>query len=141
MRLGRTPAGIVLVAMAVSVAGCSSGDSAAPAPTVTVTEPAPAAPSVAATPTLQPSTPPVEVPTAAQATITVPPGIGLDYQQAQDLWRGVGLSVMPATDATGANRIPVLDSNWVVLAQDPAAGAVVPAGSSITATVKKYSDG
>lgn len=34
-----------------------------------------------------------------------------------------------------ANRLPVIDSNWVVLAQDPKAGAVVDADTFITATV------
>ncbi|WP_213004595.1 PASTA domain-containing protein [Paractinoplanes toevensis] len=74
------------------------------------------------------------------AKIKVPPGVGLDYQSAQDLWRSAGLHVAPAEDATGANRIPVIDSNWVVVSQDPKAGSMVEAGSFITATVKKDSD-
>jgi hypothetical protein len=72
--------------------------------------------------------------------ITVPNGVGLDYQAAQDLWRAAGLHVAPAVDATGANRLPVIDSNWVVLSQDPKAGSTVAADSMITATVKKFSD-
>jgi beta-lactam-binding protein with PASTA domain len=70
----------------------------------------------------------------------VPDGVGSNYQDAQDLWRAAGLHVLPAIDATGANRIPIIDSNWYVLAQDPAAGTVVPMDSFITATVKKYTD-
>lgn len=72
--------------------------------------------------------------------IVVPDGVGMNYQDAQDLWRSAGLIVAPATDATGANRLPFLDSNWVVLAQDLTPGDRVPADSMITATVKKYSD-
>lgn len=72
--------------------------------------------------------------------VVVPNGIGLNYQQAQDLWRGSGLVVLPAIDATGANRLPVLDRNWVVLAQKPAPGSKVDVGAEITATVKKYTD-
>jgi hypothetical protein len=72
--------------------------------------------------------------------ILVPNGVGADYQTAQDLWRGAGLHVAPAIDATGANRLPVIDSNWVVLAQDPPANTEVDAGTFITATVKKYTD-
>jgi hypothetical protein len=71
----------------------------------------------------------------------VPNGVGLDYQSAQDLWRAAGLHVAPAIDATGAHRLPVIDSNWVVLSQDLKAGKKVAAGSLITAKVKKYSDG
>jgi len=73
--------------------------------------------------------------------LKVPNGVGLDYQSAQDLWRSAGLHVMIATDATGAHRLPLIDSNWVVLAQDLKAGSKVPTDSFITATVKKYSDG
>jgi len=70
----------------------------------------------------------------------VPNGVGLDYQSAQDRWRAAGLIVAPAKDATGENRIPVIDANWVVVSQDPRAGTTVDAGSVITATVKKDSD-
>jgi hypothetical protein len=76
----------------------------------------------------------------ANATIVVPDGVGKDYQTAQDIWRAAGLHVAPAHDATGANRLPVIDSNWVVLAQDPKAGTRVDKGSFIKATVKKYTD-
>ena len=72
--------------------------------------------------------------------IRVPNGVGMNYQDAQDLWRSQGLLVMPAEDATGANRMPVLDSGWVVLSQSPAAGTTVEEGGDITATVKKYTD-
>jgi hypothetical protein len=65
----------------------------------------------------------------------------MDYQSAQDLWRAAGRHVAPAIDATGAHRLPVIDANWVVLAQDPQAGTVVDVGTFITATVKKYTDG
>ena len=77
---------------------------------------------------------------SAAAKITVPNGVGLNYQKAQDLWRAAGLVVARAHDATGANRIPVIDSNWVVVSQDLKPGTKVPSGSTITATVKKYTD-
>jgi hypothetical protein len=51
------------------------------------------------------------------------------------------LHVAPATDATGAHRLPVIDATWVVVSQDLKAGSKVPEDSFITATVKKYSDG
>lgn len=73
--------------------------------------------------------------------VTVPNGVGLNYQDAQDAWRAAGLHVAPAHDATGANRVPVLDANWVVLSQDLEPGSKVAADSFITATIKKYTDG
>jgi hypothetical protein len=105
----------------------TSAAQATQSPTTQVTEKAP--PPAAAT------TPP------AAAEIAVPNGVGLNYQAAQDLWRAAGLHVMPAHDATGADRLPIIDSNWVVVAQDLKAGTHVPADSLITATVKKYTDG
>ena len=78
--------------------------------------------------------------TPKTAKIEVPSGVGLDYQSAQDRWRAAGLHVAPAKDATGANRIPVIDANWVVVSQSPKAGSVVADGSFITATVKKDTD-
>ncbi|MBB4751992.1 PASTA domain-containing protein [Actinoplanes lobatus] len=85
-------------------------------------------------PTKKASTP------SAASKVKVPNGVGMDYQSAQDLWRAAGLHVAPATDATGAHRLPLIDANWVVLAQDLKAGKKVPSDSFITATVKKYSD-
>ena len=98
---------------------------------------------VPAATTGQESTPIVGATTASTTTgemIVVPNGVGLDYQSAQDIWRAAGLHVAPAIDALGAHRLPVIDSNWVVLSQDPEAGAVVQRDSFITATVKKYTD-
>ncbi len=120
-----------------------------PAPTVTVAAP-PATVTATATVTVTPSRPPAAAPatpapqatqpTGASSSITVPDAVGRDYQRAQDLWRAAGLHVMPANDALGANRLPVIDSNSVVLSKNPAAGSTVPRDSAITATIKKYTD-
>jgi PASTA domain. len=113
-------------------AGTVSASVVGPAQTETVP--------VVSTASQEPSSP-VDAPAPTlDEMIVVPNGVGLDYQSAQDLWRAAGLHVLPAKDALGANRLPIIDSNWVVLAQDPEAGAVVPRGSFITATVKKYTD-
>jgi hypothetical protein len=147
-----------LLALGIGAAGGGNADASAPAtasPTVVVTQTAPAPAPETVTQTVQ-ATVTVAAPekkpapaadsSANQAAkpaskITVPDGVGMNYQDAQDLWRAAGLVVAPAEDATGANRLPVLDSNWVVLAQDLKAGSKVPADSMITATVKKYTDG
>ena len=134
---------VMAVFAAAMVAGCG-GSGTAPAGLTTVTEtatvsvPASTAPSVAAS-----NSDSASAATASQTAaskVVVPNGVGLDYQSAQDRWRAVGLVVLPAIDATGANRLPVIDSNWVVLAQDLKPGKKVEAGASITATVKKFSD-
>ena len=141
----RHPYAITLVTvLALGCAGC--GGSAAPAVTVTATQTATVAPTPSDSPTPESATPepestaPSVEASSAAAQITVPNAVGKDYQSAQDIWRAAGLHVAVATDATGANRLPVIDSNWVVLAQSPKAGAKVPADTFITATVKKYTD-
>ena len=132
-----------LAVAAVGLAGCDPEADAGtatgqPAPTVTVT----ATHATPATQTTQPTEPTRTAQTGATAATTVatPNGVGMNYQAAQDAWRAAGLHVSPAVDATGANRLPIIDSNWVVLSQDPAAGTRVEAGSFIVATVKKYTD-
>jgi hypothetical protein len=130
-------------ATALIAAACGSSDTSPTSAPVATTTAAPATSAPAESPAAvatKPSTSesPVQAPKAAK--IEVPRGVGLDYQSAQDLWRAAGLHVAPAKDATGANRIPVIDSNWVVVSQDPKAGSMADAGTFITATVKKDSD-
>ena len=72
--------------------------------------------------------------------VVVKSAVGRNYQTAQDIWRGQGLVIGVAKDALGLGRWPVIDSNWKVLAQTPKAGKCVAKGSTIRATVKKYTD-
>src|SRR4051794_592044 len=129
----------------VALTGCGRTPDRSPTPDVTVTRTMTAAATdgIDAPPASQPQPTQSQAPPPAttQAAIAVPNGVGLNYQQAQDVWRSAGLHVLPAVDATGAHRLPLIDSNWVVLSQDPAAGTTVGPGAFITATVKKYSDG
>jgi hypothetical protein len=118
----------------------SAGESVSTPLTVTTTATVTETATVTAEPSASTSSPPASEAGSASATVTVPDGVGLNYQQAQDRWRGAGLHVLPAKDATGANRLPFIDSNWVVLSQDPRAGKRVAVDSTITATVKKYTD-
>lgn len=108
-----------------------------PSTTVTVTQTAVVTPDTAPGGESSPSE---VVPVPEADVVVVPDMVGQNYQDAQDMWRASGLVVMPADDATGANRLPVLDSNWYVVSQSPAGGTEVPNGSNIRATVKKYTD-
>lgn len=133
--------GLVIIA---SISQLSSGvdDSATPAPTVTVTEDSGAIPTAVVTANEIPHKNNMDSGTNSDSssTIEVPDAVGKDYQTAQDLWRTAGLTVMPAEDALGLDRIPLIDSNWVVVSQEPQAGSVVGRNSTITATVKKFTD-
>jgi beta-lactam-binding protein with PASTA domain len=124
----------VMTVTVLAVAACGAPDTpAGPAAVATTT--------AAQTPSAEATTSKATTQAPKAAKIEVPRGVGLDYQSAQDLWRAAGLHVAPAKDATGAGRLPVIDSNWIVVSQDPKAGSMVETGSFITATVKKDSDG
>lgn len=141
------------LALTLGAAGCGADPGTSPAatvPPVTITQnvtPPPVAQTVTQTvrETVTSTAPEPAVTSAAAAPkaagkITVPDGVGMNYQEAQDSWRASGLHVAPAKDATGANRLPVLDSNWIVLSQDLEPGSKVAIDSFITATIKKKTD-
>ena len=75
-----------------------------PTTTVTVTETAtaPAAQSEVAAPTEEAES---VAPAPEPDVIVVADMVGQNYQDAQDVWRASGLVVIPAEDATGANRL------------------------------------
>ena len=133
---------IVLATAAAGLAAC--GGSSPSRATVTVTAPATStAATVTATAPATSTAGTVTAPapgTTTDSTVTVIDAVGKNYETAQGIWRGEGLHVFPATDALGLGRIPIIDSNWFVVDQDPKGGTRVSRGSFITATVKKYSD-
>ncbi|AEV85762.1 hypothetical protein ACWT_4740 [Actinoplanes sp. SE50] len=141
-RLARLGGALVVIVVVGLAGACSRGEQTSAAASVrpaAATVAVPATPDPAtATPTREASRKPAT--RKAPAMVRVPDGVGRDYQSAQDIWRAAGLIVAPAKDDTGAHRLPVIDANWVVLAQDRKAGSRVRKGSLITATVKKYSD-
>ncbi|WP_432053578.1 hypothetical protein [Streptomyces sp. bgisy022] len=59
---------------------------------------------------------------AAPTTAQLPDFTGQDLQAAQDAAQAAGFYALDDQDASGQNRLQVLDRNWVVCSQDPAAG-------------------
>ncbi|WP_232661454.1 PASTA domain-containing protein [Pseudonocardia sp. TRM90224] len=105
---------------AAALAGCSIGTAPTPPPvTVTVTVPAP----VPATPT--------DGAAPAATEWPMPDVVGMNLQAAQDHLQavtGFGVPLSTSTDATGQGRAQILDRNWVVCAQTPAAGTRITTG-------------
>ena len=60
--------------------------------------------------------------------------VGENLQDAQDELQSLGSFLMDQVDATGEDRWQLLDSNWYVCSQKPAAGKKV----SLAAIVKLY---
>ncbi|KRB74072.1 hypothetical protein ASE01_18955 [Nocardioides sp. Root190] len=65
-------------------------------------------------------------PEPAEETFVMPSLVGMNLQAAQDELQALGSYVLTQTDATGAERFQVLDANWKVCWQKPAAGKKVP---------------
>ena len=78
--------------------------------------------------------PPTESATA-QALVAVPDVVGMKGDAAAEALKKAGLTQAPSyTDVDGKESV-WKPSNWSVTAQDPAAGAQVPADQTITLTV------
>lgn len=116
----------------------TAAEATTPAADPTTTAPEPTATSA---PESEPAKKPAKKPTKkAPVVVTVPDAVGKNYQRAQDLWRSRGLVVLPAEDASGKDRLPWIDSGWYVVDQDPPPGTRVEDGSTIQATILKYTD-
>ena len=142
MSTNRTSKALLAAAVALLLAACggdeqeatsasASGADAIDGGETTATTAAPAEvvpPSTTVPPTTQPPTtsPPTPTTTAAPVTISMPNiTCGTNLQVAQDLVQSAGIFFSTSEDATGAGRMQVLDSNWVVIGQEPAAGTLV----------------
>jgi hypothetical protein len=86
------------------------------------------------TPVAQPSTTPSQTPAVEQsstpdatvaATFVMPDVVGANLQEAQDSLQALGSYLMDQTDASGAGRAQLVDSNWKVCTQEPVAGTEV----------------
>lgn len=123
---------VVGVGLALAV-GCSGGDDEPseadeePAPTTTeegtTAEPTTAAPTTEAPPAASPTTsPPATEPPGEPGSAPLPDAVGMDLQLAQDTMQAAGFYGLISHDATGEGRLQVLDRNWTVCDQSPAAG-------------------
>jgi hypothetical protein len=127
------------VAEAVEKAVASAQAAAPPAPSPTPPSPTPVAPSPAAIapPAPEPLTAPPVAPEPLPGSTVVPSVVGLDHQLAQDTLQSAGFYALVEEDATGAGRLLLVDRNWVVVEQFPAAGAKVASSTQITLRSKK----
>ena len=123
------PKQFLVVGFAMALTACGGSDTAAePAASVTVTAPPPV------TVTAQPETAaPASASTAApQVTPGVVPNVVCSsHQLAQDTMQAAGYYNLSEEDASGANRMLVVDSNWVTIEQTPPGGTQAPQDTTI----------
>ena len=70
----------------------------------------------------------------------MPDLIGKNLQRAQDRLQSLGSFLMDQEDATGEGRWQLLDRNWYVCSQKPAAGKKVPLSAIVTLYVVKLDE-
>ncbi|MDP2711044.1 MAG: PASTA domain-containing protein [Solirubrobacteraceae bacterium] len=129
------PALVALVlACALSLAGCGDDDATSATKTVTVVRPAAAPEPTSATASPESPPPPAAKPSN---TIVVPDVVGKDHQLAQDTMQAAGLYMLAEEDATGQGRALVWDRNWTVVSQSPKLGGRVAPDTTIVLRSKK----
>jgi beta-lactam-binding protein with PASTA domain len=69
----------------------------------------------------------------------MPDVVGMNLQAAQNLIQTKGVFFSRSVDATGAGRMQVNDSNWIVVSQTPAAGEPIGEGDAVL-SVKKIGE-
>jgi hypothetical protein len=72
--------------------------------------------------------------------ITVPNEVGKNHQAAQDDMQAHGLYNLSEEDATGQDRLLIIDRNWKVVSQAPAPGTKVSEDATVVLRSKKYTD-
>ncbi|MCJ1678384.1 PASTA domain-containing protein [Streptomyces sp. APSN-46.1] len=139
-----TAAGILTLTACNPQAGNSTGQPAPITPITPSTQPAapssaapaPASKAPAAPAPASPAAPVPAAPVPA-AQATVPNMVGKILQTAQDEAQAAGFYLLGSTDATGQSRMQVLDRNWKVCSQTPAAGTKAdPSSKLVFNTVK-----
>jgi hypothetical protein len=127
---------LVIVAFAAGAASKSGETVAAPSASAPIAAVAPA-PVVTVTATPDPSSPTAAAVDPAPAALAVMPDVVCqNLQDAQDEIQRAGVFFSRSDDASGQARSQVIDRNWVVVAQTPAAGESVGEMEAILSVVK-----
>jgi len=114
---------------------CTPGGASTPPPVVVTVTATPPAPPAETSPT------PADTPSSQAAERKKLPDVtGMNLQAAQDHLQAADLWVLNDKDATGQNRFQVLDRNWQVVRQTPAAGKRIPTDTLITLYAKKIGE-
>ncbi|MCZ4520893.1 hypothetical protein O4220_20465 [Rhodococcus ruber] len=139
----RVRSAIVLALPVFVLAGCGSTDSAEPEVRTevrTVTVEATATPATTAPTSIErivlPDTTAPEPPAAEPVLVAMPPVVCMNLQSAQNAIQAAGVFYSRSVDASGASRMQVNDSNWIVVAQDPPAGTLIGEGDALLSAVK-----
>ncbi len=79
-------------------------------------------------------------PAEASDTFVMPALVGANLQEAQDELQARGSFFLTQNDGTGQGRFQMLDYNWKVCAQDPAAGSVTSLATLVELVAVKLNE-
>ncbi|WP_204358251.1 PASTA domain-containing protein [Streptosporangium sp. 'caverna'] len=134
MQVSRLLSALSVTVFSAVLIGCGGGaDAAAPAATVL-------APPAAATAANDNTAKSSKVAEPDPEMKTLPNVVGLNLQDGQNAMQTAGFSLLDDKDATGQNRFQILDRNWVITEQDPAAGQEASTDTKVTLYAKKYGE-
>jgi PASTA domain len=71
----------------------------------------------------------------------MPSLVGKRLSVAEATLTKLGMTTVDAQDSTGADRIPLMSSNWLVTGQNHKTGSALATGTPVILLVKKPSDG
>ncbi len=77
---------------------------------------------------------------SAEESFIMPKVVGMNLQLAQDLLQSKGSYILDQEDFKGLSRLQVLDSNWKVCKQSPAAGKKVVSSTLVTLSSVKLTE-
>lgn len=129
--------GMCVISVSIGVVTVLTGCSSAPPATVVVTVTQPAAAKEQPVETVEPAEAVTEDKTESEKepvraeTFTMPKVRGMVLQDAQDKLQALGSYILDQEDATGLERLQVLDSNWRVCKQLPAPGRKVTTSATV----------
>ncbi|MFZ4718366.1 MAG: hypothetical protein ACOYMR_03015 [Ilumatobacteraceae bacterium] len=106
------------------------------APVSTVPPPTTAAATVPPTTIPATTVPPTTLPPAPPAQALMPNVVCMNLQDAQDYIQTFGVFFSRSVDATGQDRMQLIDSNWQVVDQFPAPGTPFGEGDAVLSVVK-----
>ena len=138
---GATPTAAPVVTSSVEVTSTASVTSTATATTTVTATATPKSAPVAPAPTktaapaktTPPAAPPVE-------KFKMPKLVGQNLQYAQDTLQALGSYLVDQQDASGLGRVQLVDSNWQVCSQEPAAGKKVPVDTLVVLSAVKLTE-
>lgn len=136
----RTFATYLAIAAAAAATACTATETASSEPepnrSVATIVPATSAPTETTVPAEPSRTGPDTSAATEPVTVPMPDVVCMNLQAAQDRIQAAGVFFSRSEDATGAGRRQVMDRNWVVVAQHPAAGAPIGEGDAVLSVVK-----